>query len=86
MVSASVPDLHKRHVYVFMYAHTCTGSVYCDKSLKDGGFIGEILTSGNVLVVKAHFYDKYSEVCSFMYPLAFSFLNLLCFLLSEIKI
>ena len=32
----------------------CTGSLYCDKSLRRGGFPGEGVRSGSVLVVKTH--------------------------------
>lgn len=32
----------------------CTGSLYCDKTLRRGGFPGEGVRSGSVLVVKTH--------------------------------
>ena len=32
----------------------CTGSLYCDKSLRRGGFPGEGVRSGSVLAVKTH--------------------------------
>ena len=31
-----------------------TGAIYCDKLLKAGGFVGEFITSGNVIVIKSH--------------------------------
>ena len=31
-----------------------TGAIYCDKILKGEGFLGEFITSGNVLVIKTH--------------------------------
>ena len=35
-----------------------TGSVYCDKDLKSKGFVGERITSSNVLFVKTHSPNK----------------------------
>lgn len=37
-----------------MATGVCTGSLYCDKSLRRGGFPGEGVRSGSVLVVKTH--------------------------------
>lgn len=31
-----------------------TGAIYCDKNLKREGFVGEFITSGNVIVIKTH--------------------------------
>ena len=31
-----------------------TGAIYCDKVLKAEGFVGEFITSGNVVVIKTH--------------------------------
>ena len=31
-----------------------TGAIYCDKNLKREGFIGEFITSGNVIAIKTH--------------------------------
>jgi len=31
-----------------------TGAIYCDKKLKGDGFIGEYITTGNVIAVKSH--------------------------------
>lgn len=31
-----------------------TGAIYCDKTLKAEGFVGEFITSGNVVVIKTH--------------------------------
>jgi len=35
-----------------------TGSIYCDMMLKSRGFVGEKLSSSNVLVVKTHYSNK----------------------------
>ena len=35
----------------------CTGSIYCDHPLRNGGMIGEYVKSGSVLVVKTHTSD-----------------------------
>ncbi len=33
----------------------CTGSIFCDVNLKKGGFNGERLQGGTVLVTKTHY-------------------------------
>ena len=35
----------------------CTGSIYCDHALRNGGLIGEYVKTGRVLVVKTHTSD-----------------------------
>ena len=35
----------------------CTGSIYCDVPLRNGGFVGENILDGSVLVVKTHTSD-----------------------------
>ena len=35
----------------------CTGSIYCDHPLRNGGMIGEYVKTGRVLVVKTHTSD-----------------------------
>ncbi len=35
----------------------CTGSIYCDAPLRNGGFIGESIKDGSVLVIKTHTSD-----------------------------
>ena len=35
----------------------CTGAIYCDQALRLGGYVGEFIHSGSVLVVKTHTSD-----------------------------
>ena len=35
----------------------CTGSIYCDSPLRTGGFVGESVRDGSVIVVKTHTSD-----------------------------
>ena len=44
-----------------------TGSVYCDKDLKSKGFVGERITSSNVLFVKTHSPNKNFFIPSKLY-------------------